>query len=359
MYTLTDTQIIGIIVPVYNVKEYLDRCIKSILAQTLTDFKLVLVDDGSNDGSAEICDKYGQIDQRVIVYHQQNAGQSKARNVGLDYTFSNDNIKYITFVDSDDVISPKYLEVLYNALIAEQSDMCIAESKTLREGELFEDQIDNNIESSEDLESFWLKYNSPIVWGKLYKKFIFNEIRYPQGVIFEDEATTYKIVFKCKKITHCNSVIYGYYRYRLNSTMNQKATPQRQEMWLNAFKQQLDFYYKNHYEKLFDLYFRFYTNFIQQTVIDFWKNKEFETFFKKIILQYRNFPIEYPEYFQTKTLKCEYKRIFKHYRRFRKRIICEDYLSIKQEKGFLFAILFKIKHYLPIIFLLNNRKVIK
>ena len=319
---------------------------------------MILIDDGSIDGSGKICDEYKERDHRIVVYHQSNAGQSKARNIGLDHAFSNDNIKYITFVDSDDVISPKYLEILYNTMMAEQSDMCIAESKTLREGELFEDQFDNYVESSEDLESFWLKYNSPIVWGKLYKKSIFDEIRYPEGVIFEDEATTYKAVFKCKRITHCNAVIYGYYRYRLNSTMNQKATPHRQEMWLNAFKQQLDFYYLNHYEKLFDMYFRFYTNFIQQSVIDFWRSKKFENFFKKVVLEYRNFPIEYPEYFQTRTLKSEYKRIFNHYKSFRKKNLLEDYLSIKQEKGLLFAMLYKIKRFFSIVFLLDNRKVI-
>ena len=97
---------ICIIVPVFNVKNYLDRCVNSILNQTITNFELVLVDDGSTDGSGKICDDYNCIDKRVKVFHQKNSGQSKARNIGIDYAFSNQKIEYITFIDSDDCITP-------------------------------------------------------------------------------------------------------------------------------------------------------------------------------------------------------------------------------------------------------------
>ena len=335
----TDRQIC-IIIPVFNAKDYLDRCIESILAQTKTDFELVLIDDGSTDGSGEICENYSQRDSRIIVFHQQNSGQSKARNVGLDYVFSKESIDYISFVDSDDVVSPKYLEILHSALVSEQSDLCIANYIVLNENDEFRDDTDNcTFESSEDLESFWLEHNSPTVWGKLYKKRIFEGVRYPEGVIFEDEATTYKTVFGCKRITFCSAVVYGYYRYHPHSTMNKGDTPYRHEMWLNSFKHQMDFYYINDYNRLFGKYYCFYTNHIQQLVIDYWKNEEYECFFKKIIADYRKLPLEYPIYFETRSLKGEYFRIYKKFKSNRYANMSQDYLTVKQQKGKLYAVL--------------------
>lgn len=103
---------ISVIVPVYKVERYLAQCIDSILAQTFTDFELLLIDDGSPDRSGEICDEYARKDSRVRVFHQENAGVSMARNKGLDEAVG----KYITYVDSDDYIKSSYLKNLYSAL---------------------------------------------------------------------------------------------------------------------------------------------------------------------------------------------------------------------------------------------------
>ena len=100
---------VSIIVPVYNTKDYLHRCVDSILAQTFTDFELLLIDDGSTDSSGIICDNYSQIDSRVRVFHKKNGGVSSARNIGLD----NANGEWITFVDSDDWVAAAYIEKLY------------------------------------------------------------------------------------------------------------------------------------------------------------------------------------------------------------------------------------------------------
>lgn len=100
---------ISIVIPVYNVESYLDKCVKSVLEQTYTDFELFLIDDGSIDRSGEICEKYAQEDKRVRVIHQKNQGVSVARNVGIDLAEG----RYITFLDSDDFVSKYYLELLY------------------------------------------------------------------------------------------------------------------------------------------------------------------------------------------------------------------------------------------------------
>ena len=106
---------ISVIVPVYNVEDYLERCIDSILAQTFQNFDLILIDDGSPDRCGEICDNYAKMDNRVVVIHQENGGLAHARNRGIEWTLSNSDTKWICFIDSDDWINKTYLEGLYEA----------------------------------------------------------------------------------------------------------------------------------------------------------------------------------------------------------------------------------------------------
>ena len=108
--------LISIVVPIYKVEKYIHRCIESILAQTFTDFDLILVDDGSPDNCGKICDEYAVKDKRIHVIHKENGGLSDARNAGIDWAFANSDSEWITFIDSDDWIHPKYLETLYNAV---------------------------------------------------------------------------------------------------------------------------------------------------------------------------------------------------------------------------------------------------
>ena len=114
---------ISVIVPVYNTKEYLSDCIESILAQTCRDFELILIDDGSTDGSGGVCDEYAASDSRVSVIHRQNMGQAVARNAGLDHAFKNGKIDWITFIDSDDSVHEEYLEALLTAAEANNTSV--------------------------------------------------------------------------------------------------------------------------------------------------------------------------------------------------------------------------------------------
>ena len=107
-----DSPIISVIVPVYNVEQYLPHCIDSILTQTFTDFEVLLIDDGSTDNSGRICDEYAKKDNRIRVFHKENGGVSSARNVGLD----NAEGEFLGFVDGDDILSPVYLMILLKAL---------------------------------------------------------------------------------------------------------------------------------------------------------------------------------------------------------------------------------------------------
>jgi glycosyltransferase involved in cell wall biosynthesis len=107
---------ISVIIPVYQVEKYIRRCLDSLLAQTFSDFEAILVDDGSTDQSGAICEEYARKDPRFVVFHQKNQGQSVARNYALDWVYANSDSRYISFVDSDDWVHPKYLELLYEAI---------------------------------------------------------------------------------------------------------------------------------------------------------------------------------------------------------------------------------------------------
>ena len=116
---------ISVIVPVYNVEKHLPRCIESILAQTFSDFELILVNDESSDNSGQICDEYSMRDNRIKVIHQKNGGPGSARNTGIDYVMQQEKAKWICFVDSDDWLHPQYLEILYKAARQENCKIAI------------------------------------------------------------------------------------------------------------------------------------------------------------------------------------------------------------------------------------------
>ena len=188
---MNSTVFISVIVPIYKVEKYLHRCIDSVLAQTFTDFELILVDDGSPDNCGKICDEYAEKDNRIHVIHKENGGLSDARNAGIDWAFANSDSEWITFIDSDDWIHPKYLETLYNAVKETgcEISICGYEETTGDSPKVDDINLQAVIVSTED---FFCEHNvnAVVAWGKLYKKELFREIRYPVGKLHEDEFNT-------------------------------------------------------------------------------------------------------------------------------------------------------------------------
>ena len=219
--------LISVVVPVYKVEKYLNRCVDSILNQTFTDFELILVDDGSPDNCGKICDDYAKRDNRVNVIHKQNGGLSEARNYGIEWALKNSNSEWITFIDSDDWVHPLFLELLLDAVVKNNVNLGICDYLSTKADELEEKEINNRVElfSTED---FWTQYdgNSIVAWGKIYKKQDFSDIRYPVGKLHEDAFTTYKIFFKYKEIAYVNEKIYYYY-FNPNGIMQSSWTPKR------------------------------------------------------------------------------------------------------------------------------------
>ena len=215
---------ISIIVPVYNVEEYLPRCIDSILAQTFTDFELILVDDGSPDNCPQICDDYAQKDNRIKVIHKENGGLSSARNAGIELAISD----FVGFVDSDDWIDPNMYSVLYNLQKKYNADIaeCSFVKCTAFE---FCDHSNTMLEKVFSKEAAVIQlykcecYGSTVAWNKLYKKSLFDDLKYPVGRNNEDQFLTPRLFFVANKVASCNYVGYYYY-YRENSIMNSNFT---------------------------------------------------------------------------------------------------------------------------------------
>lgn len=216
MINADNQAIISIIVPVYNVEPYLRECLDSIVIQSFTDWELILINDGSSDLSGNICNEYAATDGRIRVFHQQNLGQSAARNVGLD----NMSGKYVTMVDSDDVlISNDYLKLMYDSLIQNDAEMSICRLAILKKEKDIPstcgDVRSTFIRSGEDY-SFWRNIPSGFLPNsaatKMYQASLFDNIRYPEGRIFEDIAIQHKLTFPCKRIAFVEASLYGYRR---------------------------------------------------------------------------------------------------------------------------------------------------
>lgn len=211
--------IISVIVPVYNVEPYLNRCVDSILEQTFTDFELILVDDGSPDHCPIICDRYAEKDKRVHVIHQENNGLSSARNTGIDWVFANSDSQWISFVDSDDWVHPEYLERLLNAAVENDVAVSIC-SYAETEGE---NPVINTAKLFPKVwtpDNYFVEHNvnAVVAWGKIYQKKCFEKIRYPKGKIHEDEFITHQILFKFEKIAVIEAPLYAYYRNKSGIT---------------------------------------------------------------------------------------------------------------------------------------------
>lgn len=200
---------ISIIVPVYKVEKYIHKCIDSILAQTFTDFELILVDDGSPDNCGKICDEYVKKDRRIKVIHKKNGGLSDARNAGIEIARGD----YIGFVDSDDYIEPDMYELLYdicienNCEIASCSSTIYFKNKTVVNG-----GHDLIIHEREEAMKTMLegRLYDEVVWVKLFKSELFDDVRFPVGKIYEDTAVTYKLIDKSNRVGCIGKAKYNY-----------------------------------------------------------------------------------------------------------------------------------------------------
>ncbi len=243
--------LISVIVPVYNVEKYLDRCISSIVEQTYKNLEIILVDDGSPDNSGKICDQWAERDPRIKVIHKENGGPSETRNLGV----SKSNGEYISFIDSDDFVSKNYFFTLYKILFESGADIscCDYRITTNSAKEIFDKQISHisTITGKQacfdmfelDKEVFYC-----VLWGKLYKTKIINLYTLPVGRVHEDEATTFKYLYSASKICVTSQVLYAYYQNE-TSIMHTRSSNRRPDaLW--AKMQRVHFFEEKKEKKL-------------------------------------------------------------------------------------------------------------
>ncbi len=205
--------LISVIIPVYNVENYLRRCVDAVLNQTYRSLEVILVDDGSPDTCGTICDAYAREDQRVVVIHQKNAGLSGARNAGIEAARG----EYLVFVDSDDYVTEDFIARLYGALVSTGSDLAQCKWKYVKGESIPDPERDtgrvDTFAKTEMMENLYIPDGAyyVVAWNKLYKKELFKGIRYPLGRIHEDEATTYKIYDRISRAAVIDACMYGYF----------------------------------------------------------------------------------------------------------------------------------------------------
>lgn len=216
---------ISVIIPAYNIEPYLDRCLKSVVAQEGVEMEILVVDDGSTDGTPAIADDWARRDERVKVIHQTNSGLSEARNAALDVAKG----RFITFVDGDDLLAPDALRVMRKVI--EQSETDVVVGKTLA----LSDEDANRFmpENSESkptlwhytsretlLQIFYQKKITQSAWSRLFRRELFDTLRFPADMLYEDLAVAYPLYSSIRRLTTVDTLCYLYVDDRPGSILN-------------------------------------------------------------------------------------------------------------------------------------------
>lgn len=220
---------LSIIVPVYNVAEYLERCLNSLINQTLNEIEIICVNDGSTDNSLCILEKFAGLDERIKIINQKNKGLSGARNTGIKLIQG----EYFGFLDSDDWVDLDYFEKLYKR--AKNCDADISLGDFIRKGK-FKHKIRLKLNKEEefvgDNEKFYGSqfYHFPCVWNKIYKTSKFNDLRFIEGIYFEDGPYTIQALHRANKVVTCCNT-YLYYFVNPNSIVKTLNKKKEQDMY--------------------------------------------------------------------------------------------------------------------------------
>lgn len=235
-------ELISVIVPIYKVENYLEKCVNSIINQTYKNLEIILVDDGSPDNCPKICDTLAKKDKRIKVIHKKNGGLSDARNVGIESATG----RYIGFVDSDDYIEPTMYSELISNLKETDSDLSICGRYINYENGKQVQNVTRSIKIEMERNDALIKLNSFSYFDmsacdKLYKAKMIKKIRFPFGKKCEDYYFMYQVFFKCKKIVYFSNPLYHYYQREGSITRN----IQMDTAFIDASESQLEFFKKN------------------------------------------------------------------------------------------------------------------
>lgn len=247
---------ISVIVPIYNVDKYIERCVESIIKQTYTNIEIILVDDESPDNCAKICDEYAKKDSRIKVIHKKNGGLSSARNSGLDIASG----EYILFVDGDDYIHESAVEITLREAICNNADIVHFNFQSVDEEgnelKIKNIDLDHNklLNSYETICGYVKEYKIKVMaWNKLYRSKLFEDLRFDEGYVYEDELIFPKIISKSKINYTINDKLY-YYVNAPNSITKSSLTKNKVESKKYLVKFLEEFYLENHTELMRHIY---------------------------------------------------------------------------------------------------------
>lgn len=250
-------QTVSIIIPIYNVEKYLSACLDSIIGQTYKELEIILVNDGSTDNCPQVCEEYTAKDKRIKVIHKENGGLSDARNAGFEIATG----EFISFVDSDDLISPDFCEKLINALLSNDADIAecgflkFENPEDIKQFKNSESQKSEVMDTETALRCLMEISEAAVVWNKIYRKEVIDNLRFPVRKINEDEYWTYKVFGNTRKIIKIPDTMY-YYRQQQGSIMGQNYSLKRLD-GLQAFEERI-IYMKNHFPNLENTAVRMY-----------------------------------------------------------------------------------------------------
>ena len=210
--------LISVIVPAYNAAAFLDQCLQSIVAQTYRNLEIIVVDDGSTDGTHAMCDRWAERDERIRIIHQPNGGHSAARNTALDAMTG----ELVMMVDSDDVVHPAFAATLLKVMLQHDADIAVSayipfysDEPSFPERHTREPRLFNQHQALQAV--FYQQGLTHSPWGRLFKATLFDGIRFPLGIIYEDLAIIYPLLKKCRRVVTIDRVLYGYRQHESNS----------------------------------------------------------------------------------------------------------------------------------------------
>ena len=210
---MDSNKLVSIIIPVYNVRPYLAEALDSVVNQTYENLEIIIIDDGSTDGSSKVCDEYANNDSRIRLVHQENRGLSAARNLGLDIM----NGDVVAFIDPDDKYLPTFVDKMLLTMDRDNVDMTICKHTVLRTigemrlvgNERIRPSIPNDVYDRVDALLAYAEGSiNANVWNKIYKREVWGNIRFPVGHVYEDIATCHELINVCQRVSVLNDVLY-------------------------------------------------------------------------------------------------------------------------------------------------------
>lgn len=319
-------ELVSIVIPVYNVQDYVKCCLDSVISQTYKALEIILIDDGSTDKSGKICDDYAKMDNRIVVIHKENGGLSDARNVGIDSATG----KYVCFVDSDDFIHPLYVEFLYKACEENKAQVSICnyqkvyEHRNVKGNQI---RLDRVVFEREQMLSQWhTEYTDieTVAWNKLYLKSLFDagdKIRYPLGKLYEDVVTTHKIINASERVVILDNSLYFYFQ-RKDSIMGSNFSIKKFEDSIWAQKQRVNYFKDTQY---MSTYHRLEIFSAKGVMLNYCRGKkyliDFDDGLKNVCI---DFSLMYKKLIQYPECKVSDRLLFFVFRHFP--IICEKFL---------------------------------